>query len=77
VPLPPQYDDRLSPFQKVMIIKAIKEQKLIGSIREFVKKEIGQKFIESPPFDLFGSYQDSSNVTPIIFILSAGADPIP
>jgi hypothetical protein len=39
-----------------MIIKAIKEQKLIGSIREFVKKELGQKFIESPPFDLFGSY---------------------
>ena len=43
---------------------------------EFVRATLGNEFIESPPFDLIGAYDDSSNMTPIIFILSPGADPI-
>lgn len=46
-------------------------------VKDFVKAELGEKFIESPPFDLKAAFQDSSNTTPIIFVLSPGADPIP
>lgn len=33
------------------------------------------KYIESPPFDLAASFENSNCVTPLIFILTPGADP--
>ena len=40
----------------------------------FVRLELGETFSESPPFNLEAAYQDSSNITPLIFVLSPGAD---
>lgn len=68
--------DKLTPFQILMILRVLREEKLMYGIKEFVKKELGEKFIESPPFDLLGAYNDSQNTAPIIFVLSPGADPI-
>jgi dynein heavy chain len=76
VELPAVYEARLTPFQKTMLMNIIKPTKLMGSVKEFVKAEVGAFYIESPPFDLEGCLEDSSNITPIIFVLSPGADPI-
>jgi len=59
-----------------MFVKILRPGKMIFQVKNFVKAELGAKFIESPPFDLEGCLADSSNVTPIIFVLSPGADPI-
>jgi dynein heavy chain len=37
---------------------------------------MGKEFIEPPTFDLQACYFDSSNVSPLIFVLSAGTDPV-
>ena len=60
----------------MLLVKALCDEKLMVGILEFVRKALGNEFIESPPFDLGGAFNDSSNMTPIIFILSPGADPI-
>ncbi len=59
IPLPPIYEDRLTPFQKCMLIKVLRNGKTIFAIKNFVKAELGAKFIESPPFDLEGTLADS------------------
>jgi dynein heavy chain len=59
-----------------MCLKVCRPSKLIYGIKKFVKSQLGGFYIESPPFDLEGSLADSNSITPIIFVLSAGADPI-
>jgi len=37
---------------------------------------MGQKYVEPPSFDLGDSFKDSNCCSPLIFILSAGTDPM-
>lgn len=76
IPLPPVFEDRLTSFQRLMLLKVLRSGKMIFGVKAFVKAELGPVYIESPPFDLEGCLADSSNITPIIFVLSPGADPI-
>ena len=76
VQLPPIFEDKLSSFQKCALIKILRPTKMIFGVKNFVKEELGPLYIESPPFDLDGTLADSTPSTPIIFVLSPGADPI-
>lgn len=41
----------------------------------YVIKTIGQKYLEAPNVSIRDLWRDSDNRTPIIFVLSPGADP--
>lgn len=74
--LPEALEIKLDTFQKMIIYKILREEKLISLVKNYVLNILGKLFIESPVFDLKGSFNDSSCTTPIIFVLSPGADPI-
>ena len=63
-------------FSKLLFIRAMRPDKCVSAIQLFVAEHLGQRFIEPPPFDLAASYHDSSPTTPLIFVLSSGADPM-
>ncbi|XP_028810647.1 dynein heavy chain 6, axonemal isoform X2 [Denticeps clupeoides] len=67
---------RLAPFQKLILIKSIMEEKVVLAVTEFVIVSLGKAFVENPPADLTTLYADMSPSTPLVFILSTGSDPM-
>jgi dynein heavy chain len=67
---------QLNDFQRLLVFRALRNEKIIPAVQQFVNLKLGRKFIEAPTFDLSGSYDDSNCRSPLIFILSPGVDPM-
>ncbi len=71
---PGKWQER-SNFDRLLIIRIVRPDRFTQSVQQFISDEIGKEYIEPPPFDLEQAYKDSDCQTPLIFILSPGADP--
>ena len=72
---PLDMDEKLNNFSKLLILKLFKPQKLIYASQEYVKVELGELYAEAPASRMDALFADSTRTTPIIFVLSSGADP--
>jgi dynein heavy chain len=75
-PIPGAWNDKLNTFQKIIILKALRSDKVTLAVQNFIVEHLGHPFIEPPTFNLGKSFKDSSITIPLIFILSAGSDPV-
>ena len=74
-PLPGALQGTVNSFQRLVLVKALREDKLQQSIAAFVAEKMGPKFAVSPSCSMEDIYKDLDNKTPCIFVLSTGADP--
>ncbi|KAH8051544.1 1-aminocyclopropane-1-carboxylate synthase [Aureococcus anophagefferens] len=68
--------DGLSAFQQLCALRAIRPDAVVPQVQSFVREEMGARFIEVPQFDLSGCFADSRCNTPLLFVLTPGADPM-
>ncbi|XP_015126095.2 dynein heavy chain 12, axonemal [Diachasma alloeum] len=73
---PEPWESTLSDFQKLIVLRMLRPDKITLKVIQFVEKGLGRKFVIPPSFDLAKSYADSMCLVPLIFILSPGSDPM-
>eukprot|EP00931_Biecheleriopsis_adriatica_P066335 TRINITY_DN4071_c0_g1_i5.p1 TRINITY_DN4071_c0_g1~~TRINITY_DN4071_c0_g1_i5.p1 ORF type:complete len:3484 (+),score=878.42 TRINITY_DN4071_c0_g1_i5:1149-10454(+) len=77
LPLPAGYDEQssLHYFHYLLLLKAMAPEKLVFALQEHTRKALGDNFIIFPSSTVAELYADSTHSTPIVFVLSTGADP--
>jgi len=74
--LPDEWEERIpNEFHKLLVIRLLRDEKLVFAVANYVRQAMGAEFTEPAPWRLEDVYPDTSCRTPVIFILSTGADP--
>lgn len=50
--LPKKIAHSFNSFHKLLILRTLRPDKLIPAVMDFIAENIGNKFIDPPPFDL-------------------------
>lgn len=72
--LPEKYQ-KASRLEKMLLVKLLKPSSLLKAIESFVKSELGEFYLKKQIFNIKQAFAETDNVTPMIFILTAGDDP--
>merc|ERR1740133_686225 len=73
-PLPQEWK-RLSGFRQLMIMRALRPDRMTLAILRWVGDVLGSHFMTAINFDLALSFEDSGPAVPIFFLLSPGVNP--
>ncbi|KAI4880923.1 hypothetical protein NFI96_025448, partial [Prochilodus magdalenae] len=74
-PLPGEWVSKLDSFQRLLVLRCLRVDRLTHGLQDFVSAQLGQRFIEPQTSDLSVVFKESSPSTPLIFVLSPGTDP--
>ncbi|CBZ53630.1 hypothetical protein NCLIV_034170 [Neospora caninum Liverpool] len=75
-PWPDDLDQSATELEKCLLIQALRPDCLVKAMRNLVEDKLGAFFLDPPAFDLSLSYKLSTPARPLVFALSAGADPM-
>eukprot|EP00924_Labyrinthula_sp_SR-Ha-C_P016850 augustus_masked-scaffold_6-processed-gene-16.8-mRNA-1 protein AED:0.39 eAED:0.39 QI:0/-1/0/1/-1/1/1/0/953 len=74
--MPGIWETKLGSFQKLLITRCLRPDKLVLGIQDYIVEQMGEKFVNPPTFNLRTCFNDSTCCIPLVFVLSAGADPM-
>ena len=71
--LPKSYKD-ISAFQKLLLLRAMRPDRLTGALTLFIEENLGKQYIDQPSFDIFKTFEEMKSKVPISFPWS-GSNP--
>eukprot|EP00798_Chlamydomonas_sp_ICE-L_P031818 gene31818-7022_t len=73
--LPMGYHKSLSVFEKLLVLRCVRMDRVSVGITRFVISAMTERYVQPPTLDYLNIFKQSTENTPIVFILSPGADP--
>ncbi|XP_030578556.1 dynein heavy chain 2, axonemal [Archocentrus centrarchus] len=74
-PLPDDWESNCNDFQKMLIVRSLRPDRVSFCITSFIIKNLGSLFVDPPVLDMKSVVEESTSSTPLIFVLSPGVDP--
>merc|ERR1719191_1864718 len=65
----------ISPFHRLMLLRVLRPDRIGAALVQYVQDNLGNEFIEMDPFSIEVAYAESSNLSPLFFVLFPGTDP--
>ena len=72
---PGRYSQGLSHFQQLLLLRCFRVDRVYRAITNFVTVRMGEQYVTPPVVNLENVLEQSTPSSPIVFILSPGADP--
>jgi dynein heavy chain, axonemal len=73
--IPCGYSESLNKFQQLLVVRIFRPDRVVNAIKNFIIDQMNDYYVKSPPINYQKIYDQSTEKTPIVFILSPGADP--
>jgi len=67
----------ISLFHRILLLRAMRPDRLINALKQFVRENMGNDYVEQQAFDMSQTYTEMNVQTPIFFVLFPGVDPTP
>ena len=74
--MPGDWEEKLTDFQKCIAIKVFRAEKLMFAFKKYVNVHMGEFYTTPMAITMDLLFKDTDPYTPLIFILSTGADPM-
>nr|AML30863.1 axonemal inner arm dynein heavy chain 7 [Marsilea vestita] len=75
IPLPGGFNEKLKTLEQLLVLRCFRIDRITVALTRYVMENMGEKFISPPVLDYQNIHRQSSAFTPVVFILSPGADP--
>ncbi|KAF5892934.1 dynein heavy chain 11, axonemal-like, partial [Clarias magur] len=73
--LPQEWKSKSS-LQKLILMRALRPDRMTYALRNFVEEKLGLQYTESRKLEFARSFKESGPASPVFFILSPGVDPL-
>ncbi|CDJ47273.1 Axonemal 1-beta dynein heavy chain dynein heavy chain, related [Eimeria brunetti] len=73
--MPGQWSRVLTPFQKLIVVRVFRVDRVHNAIKHFIQWRLNEHYVQSPTLQYSKIYAQSSELSPILLILSPGANP--
>lgn len=73
--LPQEWKNKTG-VQRLCIMRALRPDRMTYAMSVFIQEALGAKYVRAARVDFAKSFEETSNTTPVFFILSPGVDPL-